>query len=388
MPTELASLLVAEGHDVDVVNIAWDLPMDTPYGPVMTNDGVRVIIVPPRAITGMGQFVYRASKWLASPWFATRKIKRDIDPENYDVVVGWTPCATLGGALSHVLKNSSAKKVLYVYDFFPIHHMEIGLIPKGPIYRIAKAIEDAFTRKFDVIFCNLPGNMEYLRRNYPLRPEQDVRWTPLWTSIKPLPAADRDQIRRQYGLRTDTVIAVFGGQITEGRGIERMIEAAHRARSEGKAVDFVFAGAGRLAPLVQQAAAIEGSNIYYLPHVPRENFLQLVGACDLGLAVTVPEASSFSFPTKSMDYLRAGIPVVLSVEPGNDYAGIITDNKVGVSVPMGDDEAFYEAIIGLAADEPRRRAMAANTRPTLERVFDVRHGYRRLIDAVEGRPAS
>jgi len=105
------------------------------------------------------------------------------------------------------------------------------------------------------------------------------------------------------------------------------------------------------------------------------------------MLATVPGVSSHSFPTKSMDYLRAGLPVVAAVEPGSDFARMITDHKVGASVALGDSATMLEAINAFASDPDSRTEMQRSARAFLEDELDVRHCYRRLIDALEGKPA-
>jgi hypothetical protein len=85
-----------------------------------------------------------------------------------------------------------------------------------------------------------------------------------------------------------------------------------------------------------------------------------------------------------MDYLRAGLPVVASVEPDSDFAEMIIAHDVGASVPLGDDEGLYRAVEGFArggsADGDRQR----RAQRFLDEELDVRHCYRRLMEAVQG----
>jgi len=57
-------------------------------------------------------------------------------------------------------------------------------------------------------------------------------------------------------------------------------------------------------------------------------------------------------------------------------------------VRLGDGTAMFEAIAGFACDPTSREAMQDKARGFLEGELDVIHCYRRLIDALEGRPAS
>jgi len=388
MQTDLAAELIKHGHHVDVAVQGWCMPDVKRITQLRSEVGANVTIFPAFSITRFGTLFERLTRWALLPWQVGRRFRRLFDTRNYDALLVWTPCVLVRSMLRYAQAHSRARSVLYIADFFPIHHAELGLVPRGPLYTLAKAMEESLFRRFDVIFCNLPSNIGYLRTHYRLRPQQDLRWTPLWvptTEIARLPKAEG---RASHDLPQDVPIAVFGGQIIEGRGIEQMLDAAARSRDAGLSTRYLFIGDGRLEPLVKDAAGRSGSNVIHRSAVPREEFLSILTTCDIGMLATVPGVSSHSFPTKSMDYLRAGLPVVAAVEPGSDFARMITDHKVGTSVALGDGQAMYEAIEAFAGDPSSREEMQGRARAFLEDELDVIHCYRRLIDALEGRPAS
>jgi hypothetical protein len=114
--------------------------------------------------------------------------------------------------------------------------------------------------------------------------------------------------------------------------------------------------------------------------MPREAFLQFLQACDVGMVATVPGVTSFSIPTKTIDYLRAGLPVVAAVEHGSDFVAIIEGYGVGRAVPFGDAAGFHRQAERLAT-VPERPVEAA--RRCLDEVFDVRHAVAAVLAACE-----
>ena len=148
------------------------------------------------------------------------------------------------------------------------------------------------------------------------------------------------------------------------------------ARDSGSELLFLFVGDGRLAPRLQ-AEADQADNVAWLPAMPREAYLQLLGACDVGLVATVPGVTSFSIPSKTLDYLRAGLPVVAAVESGSDFAALLEQYGVGLAAPFGDAAAFLEAAEALAAGPP----VAADAQRCLEEVFHVWHAMAAVMEA-------
>ena len=372
MTTELGDELVREGHTVDVISVAWSAAPGAASQLVTTKGGVRVLTIAPRAIQGVGRLIQRASKWFSSSRHSVAEVARTFDVQDYDVVVAFTPCVAIASLLRWSEQNRKANRVLFIYDFFPIHHREVGLIPR-PAYGLLKAWETKLMRTFDLIVCNLPSNIAYLRANYRLRSDQAVTSTPLWTVAKVPALRSRQEVRQGLGLPEDRKIAIFGGQLTEGRGIEMMLEAAALARAGGEAIDFLFAGSGRLEHLVKARAAEPESNVRHIAWIDRLDYMSVVAACDVGLVATVEGVSSHSFPTKLIDYVKAGIPVVSAVETGSDFSKIISDYGLGASVPVGDPRRFYEAVRSVTGDAALNAGIRAMSLRCLTEHLDVRH---------------
>lgn len=378
--SDLAEALVAHGHSVDVVHVAWNWP-DIRETRERTEKGVKILEIPEGGIRGLGKIVYRISKFLRTSRRAAAEMRRRLDLSSYDSVVVWTPAMTVEHPLRMAVAAGIPKRLLFIFDFFPIHHREIGLVPGGPIFWWTKKREEALYRLFTTIICNFPGNVDYLKRHYRLRPGQHVVWTPIWSDISLPETGRRDEARQAYGLPLDRPIAIFGGQITEGRGIEQMLAAASAAEAAGSNLLFLFVGGGRLLHMVEAHAA-RSSNVRHLAAIPRNRYQPLVAACDVGMVATVPGVSSFSFPTKVMDYLRAGLPVVAAVEGGSDFLDMLARYKVGTGVDFDDSEGFYRAAERLIADPEVAASIRRNSIACLEEIFDPVHTVRVVLDAV------
>jgi glycosyltransferase involved in cell wall biosynthesis len=183
---------------------------------------------------------------------------------------------------------------------------------------------------------------------------------------------DRAEIRRRHDLPQDRPIAVFGGQMVEGRGFDQMLAAAALGQEAGSPLTFLFVGDGRLAPKIQARA---GGNVIWRPGLAREAYLELLRACDVGLVATVPGVTSFSIPSKTLDYLRAGLPVVAAVEPGSDFSALLERYRVGRAVAFGDAQTYLDAAGELAAGP----SVEAAARGCLEEVFHVRHAVAAVL---------
>jgi glycosyltransferase involved in cell wall biosynthesis len=383
LTTELADALTAAGHRVEVLWLDWHGEAGGPMQDFTTLTGVRVVRCAPRMIEGLGNLAHGASKFLLSGRHAARVAWRHLDLRQFDIAIAWMP-ATVIAPLVPLFKRAGIRhRLLFIWDFFPDHHREIGRIPGGLPYRLARAWEQRLLGQFSAILCTLPGNADYLRSHYRISRRQRVLVTPIWSDTTPRPPVDRAALRARHGLPADRPIAVFGGQLVEGRGFEQMLGAADAARDAGSPLLFLFVGDGRLAPMLRERAN-RRDNVMLLPPMPRDAYLELLGACDVGMVATVPGVTSFSIPSKTIDYLRAGLPVIAAVEHGSDFVAILDRYRVGRAVPFGEPLLFGGEAERLATDPAIRASVREAAPRCLDEVFDVRHAVATVLEAARG----
>jgi glycosyltransferase involved in cell wall biosynthesis len=245
----------------------------------------------------------------------------------------------------------------------------VGTFPRALKF-IGVAAETLALGLFDRVLCLSPEGIRYLRRHYHLPADQQTATLPLWTASGPLPEVDVPSVRKAYDLPPDRPIAIFGGIFASGRCIETLIDTA--LASEGRLPDlfFLFVGSGPLKALVEEAARAAPSRIGTLQPLGHAHYLKLLCACDVGLVSTVADVDAPAFPSKTLDYLRAGLPVVAAVAPACDYARVLRDLEIGIAVPAGDREGLIAALEQTLQDD-RRSGARARARAALENHFSA-----------------
>jgi glycosyltransferase involved in cell wall biosynthesis len=381
LTSELAEALVRSGHEVEVLHLDWSVTSRNFVEDFTTRTGIRVVRFVPQSLRGLGRIVRDASKFVLAGRRAARVARSHFDLGRFDAAIAWMPAIAIAPLVSEIERAGIARRLLFIWDFFPDHHHEIGRIPGGAVLKLARAWEQSLLARFTAIICTLPGNAEYLRRRFVVRPDQEVLVTPIWGQVTPEPKSDRAALRARHGLPADAPIAIFGGQLVEGRGFEQMLAAADEALMRGSDLNFLFVGGGRIAPAICERASRQ-PNILYRPGLTRSDYLELLGACDVGMVATVRGVTSYSIPSKTIDYLRAGLPIVAAVEHGNDYIAILDDYGVGRAVPFGDSSGFAMAAEALA----RAGKISGAAQRCLEEVFDVRRAVATVLQATGPMP--
>lgn len=377
---ELADALSDCGAKVQVCLIDWTGPVGAKPRFETLPSGVEVLSVAPWKITRFGDFVANASKWVGSSFFAVGPLKRYFGDRRIDLLLDFSPLVVTAWPIKWAKRHFRCRGYAYLTDFFPFHQSGAGQDIGGKAaFRAGVAIETHLLRHFETIACMSPAGIDYVKQHYSLKREQRVCLLRLWGDTKLPDPQDRNELRLTHRLPADRPIILFGGQIAEGRGIEELLEVARRAKLIRPDLVFLFMGKGRLEPLVQARIDDGLDNVILKAPVSRDNYLALVTACDIGVVATVADTGVPSFPSKTIDYLRAGIPIVASVEATTDYAEFVEDNGFGVAVTAGDPAAFLAALLQVIDDPSTRKVMSERGRSALTRHFDVAGAARTVL---------
>ncbi len=87
----------------------------------------------------------------------------------------------------------------------------------------------------------------------------------------------------------------------------------------------------------------------------------LLNAADIGLVFTQPDVSVCPFPSKTVDYMRAHLPILAAVEHSGDYAHIIQNEiKAGLACPADDKASVSANLERLATDPDLRHCCGKN----------------------------
>jgi len=97
----------------------------------------------------------------------------------------------------------------------------------------------------------------------------------------------------------------------------------------------------------------------------------MVAEFDFGLISLDARLTSHNIPGKLLSYLYWGLPVLASVNSGNDLFQLLRESRAGFCLLNGQDENLARAALRLADDLTLRPAMRENARRLLEQEFSV-----------------
>jgi glycosyltransferase involved in cell wall biosynthesis len=146
---------------------------------------------------------------------------------------------------------------------------------------------------------------------------------------------------------------VYLGRVSRLRGATTLLALAARLAPELR-VEVI----GPADADVEQAlsAAHADGRVTWHGFVPNDVALEMVRGATAGLVLLADHPNyRVSLPTKLLEYLACGVPVVSTPLP--EAVRLIEETGGGVVVPFGDADAAEAAIRGLVADDAGRHAM-------------------------------
>lgn len=159
---------------------------------------------------------------------------------------------------------------------------------------------------------------------------------------------------------------VYVGDVTEERGALDMVEAVG-AMSRPRPLRLVGRCSGALAERMRRRAAELGVRLEFTGLLPHRAAMEQAAAAAVGLSLLRPLPNYLhSLPTKVVEYLEMGLPVVASDLPGTRAA---VTGLAGVAlVPPSDPAAAGAALDRMVGDGEARRVAAAQAPGLRERM--------------------
>lgn len=191
---------------------------------------------------------------------------------------------------------------------------------------------------------------------------------PNWAAIDEMPVRPRDNDwARAHGL-IGVPVAMYAGTLGLKHDPSTLLRLAERAPA-GTRVVVVSEGLGR-DWLESKADGMSG--LLLVDYQPYEQLPDMLASADVLLVLLERDASRYSVPSKVLNYLCAGRPILASLPAENAAASMVEKAGAGVVVPPGSDDTASQQLNRLLSDPARRRELGAAAREYAEKTFDVR----------------
>jgi glycosyltransferase involved in cell wall biosynthesis len=234
---------------------------------------------------------------------------------HYDVVLVCTPVVLTADLLPLLKRSAQASAVgMFMWDFFPLAQVEAGVFSPR-LGRVVAPLERSLVKYVDVAFPMSPRGAEFTRE-YFRRPQMTSVVVPPWGSEVVLDSYEQGPLHEH-------ITVVWGGQFSKRRAVGDILAVAERMKSERPDIRFRFAGSGSLRDRFERDARERAlSNVVFEGALVRGDYHRWLSRADIALSAIEP-GSTPSFPSKTVDYSQRSLPIVASVEAGNDFGTIL-----------------------------------------------------------------
>lgn len=373
--TDLMRKFRDEGHQVYIVS-----PVERKYGKstgIKKVDGVNILQVKTLNIQKTNLIEKGVGTVLLESQFK-RAIKRYLGNMRFDLVLYSTPPITLNQVITFLKKNNpQAISYLLLKDIFPQNAVDLGMFSeKSILYKLFRKKEIQLYRQSDFIGCMSPANVSFLLKHNSFIDKRRVEIAPNSLElVENTEKADREGIRRKYGLPTDKLIFIYGGNLGKPQGVDFLIQCLEMNKNR---VDCHFLIVGNGTEYAKLAHWYEGSHsgsVSLLESLPKEDYDKLVQSCDVGLIFLDHRFTIPNYPSRLLSYLEYKMPVIAATDINTDIGSIAQENGYGYGCESVKPEDFTDCVNKLVNNPSMIKLMGERGYQFLLNNYQIGHTY-------------
>ena len=375
MMHDLALELIAQGNEVTVCTP--DVTLNEPFV-IEDYEGVRVLRFRSGVIKNVSK-VKRAINETLMSFRAWKALKAYFLNNHHDGIVYYSPSIFFGPLVWKLKTIWCCSTFLILRDFFPQWVVDNGLIRKNsPIHYYFKFFEAINYRAANVIAVQSPSNLAYFEKNEEVKSKLVVLYN--WSSAEPREKGP-NSYREKLGL-TDKIVFFYGGNIGHAQDIMNLVRLA-KSLVDFPAAHFLFVGNGDEVELIKQSISEDNiKNITYLPSVNQSEYEQMLTEFDIGLFSLHKDHITHNFPGKLLGYMKQSMPILGSVNKGNDLENVLAEAKAGFVTVNGNDVDFTRHAMQLINSARLRSHMGNNAYKLLGETFSVKTAANKISTSI------
>ena len=385
--TDLLKKFAKEGHKVYVVGAlekrngrATELGIE---------EGINVLRVRVGNITKTN-LIEKGISTLTLGYLYKKAIDKYWGQFSFDLILYTTPPITIAGLVSKLKKKYNAYTYLLLKDIFPQNAIDIGILSpkgwKGIVYRYFKYIERQLYSISDKIGCMSNANIDFILKNNKEIAKDKIELCPNTIDFVHESEIHRDDaILEKYKIPKDKYLLLYGGNFGKPQNVDYVIEAIDRC-SDIEAVHFILCGSGTEFSKID--LYIKNANPKHVTIIdcllPYEEYSCLVASCDVGLLFLDYRFTIPNFPSRLLEYMNYGLPVIAATDINTDVGRIIMEENFGWWVESKNPQEFRNLISSIFESkqiEDELQEKSRNARNCLKRNYVTDVAYSAIVRA-------
>jgi O26-antigen biosynthesis N-acetyl-L-fucosamine transferase len=315
-----------------------------------------------------GLILRTLNEWLIG-WRGWYAISSRVRKEPFDLCVIHSPSIFFGG-LAKKLKNEGAFVYVVLRDMFPQWAVDQGLIKKKSLIEyFFRHYEKLIYRVSDCIGVMSKNNITVLKdKNQSLK---NVKVLMNWIDNKPLDKKLKSTKFFENLNLKDKVILFYGGNIGNAQDMTNIMRLAKNLLDTPKAHLLIVGQGDEYNLIIKLRNRWNLHNVTILPSISQGEFRKVLCSIDIGLFSLSANHKTHNFPGKVLGYMVESIPILGSVNPGNDLMDMVNNSKSGAVHINGEDDLLLNSAKSLIEDVKLRRKLGLNAKALLGKYFSV-----------------
>jgi glycosyltransferase involved in cell wall biosynthesis len=340
-------------------------------------DGVNVWRFRSKETRGVGK-VKRAINESLFSYKAWRAIRKEVNNDPFDMCINYAPTIFFG----FLVRWFKVKHNSYVYfvlrDLFPQWVIDEGMLSENSIitkyFRFFEKLNYDYSDKIGLMS---DANLSYFQKLYPEYKHLEILRN--WADVSPIEySVSSIDIRKENNLE-GKVVFFYGGNIGHAQDMSNLIKLAENMRKYKKA-HFLFLGQGDQFKFVEsEIERLSLTNTTLLPSVSQSQYKEILTQIDVGLFSLAKSHKAHNFPGKLLGYMVQSLPILGSINIGNDLIHFLNEKDAGLAFVNGEDDKLLNAAVNLLNDSNLREMLGCNAHKVLGEYFSVESASKSII---------
>jgi colanic acid biosynthesis glycosyl transferase WcaI len=270
-------------------------------------------------------------------------------------------------ALLPAIVNARLRRVpwaLWLHDILPDGAAATGLVDDGPLLAAARRLERLAYRESDaIVVLSQAFTRNLIAKGVPAE-KIELVYDP---ATREPQHVNRSNGNGYHADRPLTLLSM--GNIGFSQGLADIVRAFESEPDLNPNVRLVITGNGQAAP--DAAREIRTERVEMPGLVSSERLEHELRSATIALVTQKHGGEEFNIPSKLMNFMMYGLPVVASVDPGSEVAHIVRTSGGGWIVDNADPAGFARALSDITRSPETIAARAGAAREYAVQNFNV-----------------
>lgn len=380
--TDLLRKFRDEGFNVYVV-----CPEERRYGGITRMESIsniNILYVKSLNLQKTG-LVEKGLATLSLSWLLYRGIKKYFKNVNFDLLLYSTPPITYNKSVSYLKKRDQALTYLLLKDIFPQNAVDLSMIREGGlIHRYFRKVEKRLYLLSDYIGCMSEANKTYILKHHSYLSPNRVEVNPNSIDLKWLNDLKPSSIefRRKWGINSDALICLYGGNLGKPQGIDFLIEILEHYKNDPRIFFFIIGDGTEFNKLRNWFLANKPLYSKLINYLPKIEFDEIAKYGEAGLILLDKRFTIPNFPSRLLTYLENKMSIWAATDVSTDIGQVAKDNEFGFSVENDDLNQFINNVEGELRDKFLNENRGINGYNYLIENYNVRNSFNSIFNSV------